>query len=105
MRGESMPDFIERRRSRRIPVSYPIKYKIAGEDGERAGVCVNISGSGILFRTDEIIKPGRALEIHIEPDDRLAPPLTANIEVVRCTPAPEPGFHHVAGAIKGIKSE
>jgi hypothetical protein len=100
-----MPDFIERRRSRRIPVSYPIKYKVVGEDKERAGVCVNISGSGILFRTNEIIEPGRALEIRIEPDNRLTPPLTANIEVVRCTPAPEPGCHHVAGAIKGIKSE
>lgn len=72
--GEPMPHFIERRRSRRIPVSYPIKYRIAGENEERAGVCVNISGSGILFRTDEIIEPGRALEIRIEPDNRLTPP-------------------------------
>lgn len=100
-----MPDFTERRRSRRIPVSYPIKYRIAGEGEERSGVCVNISGSGILFRTNEIIEPGRALEIRIEPDNQLAPPLTATIETVRCTPAPEPGFLHVAGTIKGIKSE
>ncbi|HWP01303.1 MAG TPA: PilZ domain-containing protein [Methylococcus sp.] len=100
-----MPDFTERRRSPRIQVDYRVTYKVAGTSEERCGKCVNISGSGIRFETDEIIEPGRAVELRIEPDHPLTPPLTAHIEVLRCTPAPEPGRYHISGAFMGIRSD
>ena len=67
-------------------------------------LCLDISASGILFETSEAADVGRALEIRTFPADRITPPLTALIEVIRCTKTDE-GHYRIVGAIKGIKSQ
>lgn len=99
-----MLEYDERRDFIRMQADCKMSYRFADAEDLREGVCVNISGSGILFRADSPVETGKAVEIHLEPENRLTPPLTAYIEVVRCD-AIEPGRYEVAGAIKGIKSE
>jgi hypothetical protein len=81
-----------------------MSFRPAGAEPFRDGVCVNISGSGILFRADVALEPGKAAEVHVAPENRITPPLTAYIEVIRCDRAAD-GQYQIAGAIKGIKSD
>ncbi len=67
-------------------------------------LCLDISASGILFEANEAADVGRALEIRTFPADRITPPLTALIEVIRCTKTNE-GHFRIVGEIKGIKSQ
>ena len=101
---EPMMEFEERRHSARTKVECKLTYRPVWADVSRNGVCLNISGSGLLFAADTPIEPGRAMEIHTLPATSLTPPLTAFIEVIRCIRT-ESGDYHIAGAIKGIKSE
>jgi hypothetical protein len=68
-----------------------------------AGRCLNISSSGILFESGERVGLGKALEIHIEPESRITPPLTAYVEVVRFADCAA-GRCQVACVIKGIRA-
>lgn len=67
-------------------------------------LCLDISASGILFEASEAVEVGRALEIRTFPADRITPPLTALIEVIRCSKTEDEHFR-VVGVIKGIKSQ
>ena len=88
----------------RMQATCKMNFRLAGADFFREGECINISGSGILFRADVALEPGRAVEVHVVPENRITPPLTAYIEVIRCDPT-ENGHYQIAGAIKGIKSD
>lgn len=79
-----------------------MSYRLAGQDLTREGFCLNISGSGVLFETADPVQLGVALEIHLIPQKRIVAPLTAFVEVVRCTRTTT-GHYRIAGAIKGIK--
>ena len=67
-------------------------------------LCLDISASGILFEASEAVEVGRALEIRTFPADRITPPITALIEIIRCTKTDE-GHYRLVGVIKGIKSQ
>ena len=67
-------------------------------------LCLDISASGILFEASESVEVGRALEIRTFPADRISPPITALIEIIRCTKT-DAGHHLIEGVIKGIKSQ
>lgn len=99
-----MLDYDEKRDFIRMQAECKMSYRLAGEETYTEGNCLNISGSGILFKGPLALEPGRAAEIHLVPDNRITPPLTAYIEVVRCAPADD-GEYDIAGAIKGIKGE
>jgi hypothetical protein len=94
----------EKRDFKRMQTGCRMSFKLASADHYRDGICINISGSGILFRTDVPLEPSKAAEVHIAPENRLTPPLTAYVEVIRCDPI-DHGRYEIAGAIKGIKSE
>jgi len=79
-----------------------MSYRLAGQDQTREGFCINISGSGVLFEAEGPIELGTALEVHLVPQRKIVAPLTAFVEVVRCTQIQ--GHYRIAGAIKGIKS-
>jgi hypothetical protein len=104
MKGKPMQEYDEKRGFVRMPAHCGITYRTAGSGTYSEGACVNISGSGILFRGNSPLEEGKAAELHLVPENRLTPPLTAYIEVVRCQQG-ENGCYHIAGSIKGIKSE
>jgi hypothetical protein len=98
-----MRDYDEKRNFVRTPADCTMTYRLAGGDAWYEGRCLNLSGSGILFRAAAALPLGRAAEIRLVPEHRISPPLTAYIEVVRCE-RDDGGQYRIAGAIKGIKS-
>ncbi len=99
-----MLDYDEKRDFIRMQAECKMSYRLAEEETYAEGSCLNLSGSGILFRGTRELEPGKAAEIHLSPENRITPPLTAYIEVVRCEPDAD-GRYVIAGAIKGIKGE
>ncbi|MBS1212913.1 MAG: type pilus assembly PilZ [Proteobacteria bacterium] len=94
----------ENRRFARFRTDCKIDCKLVDSEQSFEGICNNISGSGILFSTKQALELGRAVEIRVEPANRLIPPFIAFVEIVRCAHL-RLGDYLIAGAIKGIKSE
>ncbi|WP_174483180.1 PilZ domain-containing protein [methanotrophic endosymbiont of Bathymodiolus puteoserpentis (Logatchev)] len=98
-----MLDHSESRAFIRMDVSCEMTYKFPDSDQSFVGTCLNLSGSGVLFTTDQALKAGAALEVTISPENSLTPPMKAYVEVIRCKDV-EPGVYEVATEIKGIRA-
>jgi len=99
-----MMNYEERRRFPRVKANCAMSFKRVACGNQAHALCVDISASGLMFEADEAVEPGRALEIRTFPGDRITPPITALVEVTRCTEAGA-GRYRIAGVIKGIKSQ
>lgn len=80
-------------------------FKRVGTGSQAHALCINISAYGILFEAETEVELGRALEIRTFPSDRMTPPITALVQVERCTAAPSEGRYRIACIIKGIKNQ
>lgn len=56
----------------RFSLTLPVRYRPAGESAWRIGKTRNLSSSGVLFRTREMLRPGTELEVEIELDEAQA---------------------------------
>lgn len=97
-----MRAYDEKRDYIRMDIDCEITYRLADSDRVHHGQCTSISGAGVSFTTDEAIEIGKALEITILPAKALTPPMSAFIEVVRCTHQ-SAGSYEIAATIKSIK--
>jgi hypothetical protein len=97
-------EYDEKRKFARVPAEGPMGYRLAGSGAYCEGNCINISGSGILFRGALPLEVGKAAELNLFSENSIIPPLTAYIEVVRCEPGGR-GEYRIAGALQGIKSK
>jgi len=80
----------DRRGADRFPIEREVRYKVLSKRGGEengSGTTVNISSSGILFRTEHMLIPGKRLEMAIswpaQLDNRCALKLIARGKVVR----------------------
>ena len=80
----------ERRAADRFPIEREIRYKIlARKTSEEAGLgtTVNMSSNGVLFTTEQVLMPGRRLEVAInwpaQLNSKVALKLVARGRVVR----------------------
>lgn len=96
-------EYDEKRAFRRCPIVCRLTYRPAGGGPCSEGEGIDLSGSGILFVGETSLKIGKAVEVNLLSENRLTPPLTVYIEVVRCEQGKN-GCYTLAGAIKGIKS-
>ena len=58
----------DRRQSDRFPIEREVRYRVMnkrGADEAGDGKTLNISSSGVLFSTDQMLLPGRRLEVFI----------------------------------------
>lgn len=83
---------MERRKFRRLPAEAEVR--VLSRDGTRARG-KNLSGSGILFESEEFFEPGQVLEIEVmtathRAFSRVFPPLRARVRVVRANGARPP---------------
>ncbi len=92
----------ERRRFIRMQARCKMRYRFPHDDEEFTATCHNLSGAGVMFTTDRPVEVGKALEIRIEPDNAVTPPLEAFVEVLRVEE--RDGEYAVAAEIKGIKN-
>ena len=53
----------------RFTLTLPVRYRPAVEQGWRIGKTRNLSSSGVLFRTNEMLRPGTELAIEIDLDE------------------------------------
>jgi hypothetical protein len=61
-------NFVERRDADRFPIEREVRYRILDKRNralEGTGKTVNISSNGVLFTTDQLLIPGKRLEISI----------------------------------------
>ena len=59
---------VERRNADRFPIEREVRYKILNKrttHEEGTGKTINISSNGVLFTTDQILVPGKRLELSI----------------------------------------
>ncbi|SMG66037.1 [weak similarity to] type IV pilus assembly PilZ [methanotrophic bacterial endosymbiont of Bathymodiolus sp.] len=97
-----MLDQAESRQFNRMDMSCAISYKFPDSEQYHDGECLNISGSGILFRGKHKLEDGVALELAIATENEFTPSLRAYVEVIRSREiAPE--LYEVATEIKGIR--
>ena len=81
----------DRRNSQRFPLQLAIRYRVIGPDlGLKwiSGESVNISSTGILFRTTDQVAPGQGVEAFVawpvSLDNRVPLKLSVKGPIVRC---------------------
>jgi hypothetical protein len=86
----STKDKNDRRGSDRFPIEREVRYKILSKKhGEEMGLgqTVNMSSNGVLFTTDQLLIPGRRLELNIswpaQLNSKVALKLVARGRIVR----------------------
>lgn len=95
----------EKRDFIRVPVDCNVELQHP-ESGKRfEGFGRNLSACGVMFHTDEPLKPGDRLQMHIESNQALVSVLDASIEVVRVDPASDGLCYAVASSIRSINRE
>jgi hypothetical protein len=92
----------EKRDFLRMDTNCSITFNKPGSKNIMTGICLDLSGAGIKFETDQEIETGRAFEVCITPEKDVTPPLEILIEVIRCELESDSKWH-VAASIKGIK--
>lgn len=92
----------EKRDFMRMDAHCRMTFKKPGSEIVSNGTCLNLSGAGLKFETDQKVETGHAYEICIIPEKDVTPPLDALIEVIRCEQTSETKWQ-VAASIKGIK--
>lgn len=95
----------EKRDFIRVPVDCEVQLQHADNGKRFEGFGKNLSACGVMFHTDEPLKPGDRLELHIESSQTLISVLDASIEVVRVVPASDKLSYAVGSAIRSIHSE
>lgn len=96
-----LPDPNEKRHHTRLTIGGEIVIKLAGSSERLLGHCKTISGAGVSFITHQALPQGKAAEIYVGKSS-LGPPVTAFIEIIRCTPLTTRSFE-IAATIKSIK--
>ena len=86
----TLKDPSDRRSSERMAIEQPVQYRVLSKKeagGEAQGKTLNISSSGVLFTTDQVLLPGRRMELAIDwpaqLDNKCALRLVARGRVVR----------------------
>ncbi len=89
-RYEEKRDFI------RVPVECEVGLENSATGKRFTASGRNLSASGVLFHTEELLRPGDCLEMHIEARQVLLSVLDASLEVVRVQPLDD-GLSYAAG--------
>lgn len=77
-----MVEFTERREYFRINVNCEIEYRKLESDEFHQARCTTLSGAGLSFITSQMLKPDDELEITIQSQLPLTPPLRAHVRVI-----------------------
>lgn len=74
----------ERERATRYPLQIPLRYRVSGNKKWSAGETVNLSKSGVLFSSEELLEVNTIVEITFQSSGPLLlPASTRRAEIVR----------------------
>lgn len=97
-------DYEEKRDFMRMLMDCPVHcVELASGDAFTA-IAKDLSGKGLCIEAGCPCKPGAMLEVHIEPENSVLPPLHAVVEVVRVEPDVSGERFRIGAAIREIKS-
>lgn len=80
-----MVDYREKRNYPRMDIECPASFQVVDGDGGGA-IVKNLSGGGLLMWLDREIESNATLMLEIKPVNDITPPMTAEVQVLRCTP-------------------
>lgn len=83
-----MLEYREKRNYPRMQVECPARFEIIGGVGGGA-IVKNLSGGGVLMWVEQALEPGARLQIEIRPVNQITPPMSAEVQVLRCHPVAE----------------
>ncbi|MBN4079021.1 PilZ domain-containing protein [Beggiatoa alba] len=95
---EEKRDFI------RMNAEHALQFRELGSSEMQHGTCCNLSATGIMFTTDNLIPDGTELEINITPQYAVVSPFNAVVKVIRTTENDSSHHYLVAGEITSIES-
>ncbi len=76
-------DYDEKRDFVRVAVDSKIAYGHVNEDSNHIGKLKNLSGRGLMFISESELKKDALVDVRVEPENNLTPPLQARVKVVR----------------------
>ena len=100
-----MLEYAEKRAFTRMDTDCEMTFKYVDSETVYRSTCLNLSGAGVCFITNQDIPVGKAIEISITPANTITPSLEAFVEVTRNSAAEGENDFEIAGSIKGIKGK
>jgi hypothetical protein len=79
-----MIDYSEKRDFIRMPVNRPVQVREPASGREETAELLDLSASGVRLRFGRALEAGARLELRIQPDRPITPPLEATLSVLRC---------------------
>ena len=98
-----MLEYSDKRAFARMETDCEMTFKYVDSETVYQATCLNLSGAGVCFLTNQDIPEGRAIEISITPANTITPSLEAFVEITRNTRNDEDNCFEIGGSIKGIK--
>ena len=96
-----MEEYAEKRDFQRMSVDSSLEYQVMSDDKLHQGQIKNLSANGVLFVTDHCVPLGINLRIKLSPDNKITPPMSAEVKVTRCDKHSDGGYY-LAGEITRI---
>lgn len=96
-------DYNEKRDFIRMAADHVLQYQVQGATESHSGTCLNLSATGILFRTDQNLAAGTRLSVNITPQYSVVTPFNADVEIIRSTTTDTEGQYEIAGKITAIR--
>lgn len=94
-------DYSEKRDFMRMEVECPMTFRVRGEAQQYQGTAKDLSASGLLIICQQEIPEGTVLEINVQPEKPIVPPLQAVCEVMRLSSS-APGRYELGVKINEI---
>lgn len=96
-----MADFSEKRDFQRMTLDSSLEYQIYNDKEVYKARVKNLSATGILFLASQSIPLGIQLSIKLTPENKLTPPMMAEVKITRCDKHSD-GDYHVAGELTQV---
>lgn len=93
-------NYDEKRDYIRVEVDTEIRFREQDAEQDEAGRMVNLSGRGMLFIAEFGLPVNTMLEVMIQPENNLTPPLHANVKVVRMEKNRKGEGYHIGAVIQ-----
>lgn len=94
-------DYSEKRDFMRMAVECPMTFRVQGESQEYQAIARDLSASGLLILCQHEVAEGCVLEINVQPEKPIVPPLQAICEVMRVSSS-SPGRYELGVRINTI---
>lgn len=98
-------EYDEKRDFIRITIDSDITFSLSGSGQEEHGKVTNLSGRGMMFIADRALDLEDQLEVRIDPENAITPPLHARVRVVRVNKLRHTDGYEIGAVIQEIMDD